>query len=179
MTSPNLSKTIEIDKLLATKESLQKKIVELEKELESVKDSLKKEEELFKERSEIEMKVQQNLEKLQEDVKDLRKKESEIEDSVQEYLDKKIEEYINGDQFKSFVSEAVNKIKTKYGEAKVYAGSISAKFLDGISFSEGEKGEDLRINTGKKEYIFDIPEVKTILKNKLMQKVLEEAGKDK
>jgi chromosome segregation ATPase len=179
MTSPNLSKTIEIDKLLSTKESLEKKIVTLEKELETVKESLEKEEALFKERSEIEMKVYQNLEKLQEDVKELRTKESEIEDKVQEYLDNQVSEYINNGKFKDFVSNAVNKIKAKYGEATVYAGSVSARFLEGIDFSEAEGGEDLRINTGKKEYLFDLPEIKKILKTKLMQKVLEESGKEK
>ncbi len=170
MPKPQYSQLLELSELVAKVQKLEAKLQVTQEDLEQKKEDYKNKEELEASNLREKIKVSQNLEKFHRDLEILREEELVVRQNLEEKIEEAINNYFAGNSFHDFLSRAIKDIKAKENDSQVVVSSNMQKYLGQIQPDtvKEEKGI-LRVISPTKEYIFDLEEVKKILRKKLLE----------
>lgn len=173
MSLPNIKDLQKVTDLLGQVDSLEAEIASLNGELERTAAEYKNKEDAEYKRLLEETKNRINLDKINEEIQDIRSQENEIRGRVESEIEKSVDSYFDKeDNYKAFIEELVSVLEKEYGSLEAAADPDLAKLLPSkLSPKKGEVGQ-LRIITWPRTYILDIDVVKGELRERLLTELL-------
>jgi hypothetical protein len=115
------------------------------------------------------------LETIEKELQELRKNESILKSSVQSKIDEAISEYFAKGEFKNFVSNLLNSLRSKGSEFTIKINKNYATYLpEGQSYEEVVHPEAFRVDLGYKSYVMDLDKLKQELKTNLLKLKISE-----
>ncbi len=151
MNTPNFSDLLRINQYLV-------EIEELSTQLSSIKQKLEETQKYYEDQLKVEKhRIKQNilqsklLEKISQELEDLRKKEFNFSTQIKSKISQSIDSFFENGGLREFVRELLSKLSG----AKLVATQDMKVFLGDLSFDTTEGTGQIRISTENKTYILD------------------------
>jgi hypothetical protein len=172
MSTPNFSELLKINQYLAQIESLSGQVKDLQIQLEETESRLAKEMATEKYRLTQTLVQKKVLEKINQELQELRQEEFSLSMSLRGKLSQAIEKYMQGGSFAGFVSSLVQSLE-KQGQQVTLVVSPELKNYAGKHFGETAKEPGrLRVRAGDKTYVLDPEKIRDQLQKRLLIQVL-------
>jgi aspartyl/asparaginyl-tRNA synthetase len=170
MSQPNFSQIDQITTALEEINNFEKELSQVQKELESAKLHYQSLENQEKIKLESQIKQRILLDAIEKELEDLRKNESTLRLAVQAKIDDAISQYFAKGEFKNFVTNLLNSLRSKGTDFTIKINKDYSTYLpEGQAYEEVVHPEAFRIDLGYKSYIMDIDKLKSELRDNILK----------